>query len=115
MFKNEAMGVSLLIDAEESWMQDAADALVERLAEIQYQTNSRLQYAQMYRWDRLDYLKEQHQKANGGGYRSGYKLVRGAYMERMHEQKELGYPTPICASKAGTMPILMGRLDILDN
>ena len=102
--KAEAMGVSLLIDAEESWMQDAADELVERLMR-KYNTKRTVvcNTLQMYRWDRLDYLKDQHRKADGGGYRIGYKLVRGAYMEKENARaEEHGYPTPICASKADT-------------
>lgn len=102
--KAEAMGVSLLIDAEESWMQDAADELVERLMR-KYNTKRTVvcNTLQMYRWDRLDYLKEQHVKADLGGYRIGYKLVRGAYMEKENTRaEEQGYPTPICASKADT-------------
>lgn len=102
--KAEAMGVSLLIDAEESWMQDAADELVERLMR-KYNTKRTVvcNTLQMYRWDRLDYLKDQHRKADGGGYRIGYKLVRGAYMEKENARaEEYGYPTPICASKADT-------------
>ena len=102
--KAEAMGVSLLIDAEESWMQDAADELVERLMR-KYNTKRTVvcNTLQMYRWDRLDYLKEQHAKANVGGYRIGYKLVRGAYMEKENlRAEEMGYPTPICASKEET-------------
>jgi proline dehydrogenase len=58
---------------------------------------------QMYRWDRLDYLKGLHEKAKADGFYIGMKLVRGAYMEKEHERaKEKGYPTPICASKQAT-------------
>lgn len=102
--KAEAMGVSLLIDAEESWMQGAADELVERLMR-KYNTQRTVvcNTLQMYRWDRMDYLKDQHAKANAGGYRIGYKLVRGAYMEKENDRaKEKGYPTPICESKKAT-------------
>jgi proline dehydrogenase len=102
--KAEQMGVSLLIDAEESWMQDAADELVERLMR-KYNTKRTVvcNTLQMYRWDRMDYLKNQHEKANLGGYRIGYKLVRGAYMEKENDRaKEQGYATPICESKAAT-------------
>ena len=102
--KAEAMGVSLLIDAEESWIQDAADDLVERLMR-KYNTKRTVvcNTLQMYRWDRMEYLKEQHAKANAGGYRIGYKLVRGAYMEKENlRAEELGYATPICASKEET-------------
>ena len=102
--KAEAMGVSLLVDAEESWIQDAADDLVERLMR-KYNTKRTVvcNTLQMYRWDRMEYLKEQHAKANAGGYRIGYKLVRGAYMEKENlRAEELRYPTPICASKEDT-------------
>ena len=102
--KAEAMGVSLLIDAEESWMQGAADELVERLMQ-KYNTKRTVvcNTLQMYRWDRLNYLKEQHLKAQHGGYRIGYKLVRGAYMEKENTRaSEKGYTSPICKSKAET-------------
>ena len=85
-------------------MQDAADDLVERLMR-KYNTKRTVvcNTLQMYRWDRLKYLKDQHAKANAGGYRIGYKLVRGAYMEKENlRAEEMGYPTPICASKEKT-------------
>ena len=98
------MQVRLLIDAEESWMQDAADDLIEHLMK-KFNTERPYIYStlQMYRWDRLDYLKDQHRKAKEGGYYLGYKLVRGAYMEKENARaEEMGYPTPICASKEET-------------
>lgn len=102
--KTQQMQVRLLIDAEESWMQKAADDLVEYLMR-KYNSERPYIYStlQMYRWDRLDYLKEQHRLAKEGGYYLGYKLVRGAYMEKENARaEELGYRTPICASKAET-------------
>jgi proline dehydrogenase len=55
---------------------------------------------QIYRHDRLPYLKEQIDKAQAGGYLLGAKLVRGAYMEKERERaKELKYPSPIHANK----------------
>lgn len=102
--KTQKMEVRLLIDAEESWMQTAADALVEKLMR-KYNTERPYIYntLQMYRWDRMDYLKAQHQKAREGGYYLGYKLVRGAYLEKENERaNSLGYPTPICGSKEET-------------
>lgn len=96
--------VALLIDAEESWMQDAADDLVEEMMR-KYNKEKVIVFntLQMYRWDRLEYLKALHEKAKAEGFYIGMKLVRGAYMEKEHERaKEKGYPTPICASKQAT-------------
>ncbi len=96
--------VALLIDAEESWMQDAADDLIEEMM-LKYNKEQVIVFStlQMYRWDRLDYLKALHEKAKTEGFYIGMKLVRGAYMEKEHERaKEKGYPTPICTSKQAT-------------
>ena len=96
--------VPLLIDAEESWMQDAADDLIESMME-KYNTEKAIVFGtlQMYRWDRLDYLKNLHQRAEAKGYKIGMKLVRGAYMEKERERaKEKGYPSPICDDKQAT-------------
>ena len=96
--------VAVLIDGEESWMQDAADDLVTQMMK-KYNTEKPIVYntLQMYRHDRLDFLKEEHEKAKKDNYFLGYKLVRGAYMEKENDRaKEKGYQSPICASKALT-------------
>jgi proline dehydrogenase len=96
--------VALLIDAEESWMQDAADDLVADMMR-KYNKNKAIVYntLQMYRWDRLDYLKKLHEQAKTEGFHIGMKVVRGAYMEKENKRaEEMGYPTPICASKEAT-------------
>ena len=96
--------VPLLIDAEESWMQDAADDLIESLME-KYNKNKAIVFStlQMYRHDRLPYLKALHQRAKEKGFHIGMKLVRGAYMEKERERaKEKSYPSPICKDKAAT-------------
>ena len=96
--------VKLLIDAEESWMQDAADAIIEKMMQ-KYNTEKAIIFntLQMYRHDRLAYLKKIHQKAEKEGFFVGMKLVRGAYMEKEHERaNEKGYPTPICKDKPAT-------------
>ncbi len=96
--------IALLIDGEESWMQDAADDLCEAMM-VKYNKERPIVYntLQCYRWDRLDYLKEQHAKAKAGGYKLGFKVVRGAYMEKENDRaEEKGYPTPICESKSAT-------------
>jgi proline dehydrogenase len=96
--------VALLIDSEESWMQDAADSVIEEMMQ-KYNKLKPIVYntLQMYRWDRLDYLKKLHSKAKVAGFYIGMKLVRGAYMEKENERAiEMGYSTPICASKEAT-------------
>jgi proline dehydrogenase len=96
--------VALLIDGEESWMQDAADDLVEEMMR-KYNKEKAIVFntLQMYRWDRMDYLKGLHERANADGFFIGMKLVRGAYMEKENKRAhENGYPTPICASKKAT-------------
>ncbi len=96
--------VALLIDGEESWMQDAADELVEEMMR-KYNKEKAIVFntLQMYRWDRLDYLKALHDRANAGNFYVGMKLVRGAYMEKENKRaEENGYPTPICKSKQAT-------------
>jgi proline dehydrogenase len=96
--------VALLIDAEESWMQDAADGLVTEMMR-KYNKEKAIVYntLQMYRWDRLDYLKNLHQQAEAEGFYIGMKLVRGAYMEKENVRAiEKGYPTPICESKVAS-------------
>lgn len=96
--------VALLIDGEESWMQDAADDLVADMMR-KYNKEKAIVFntLQMYRWDRLDYLKKLHEQAKAENFYIGMKLVRGAYMEKEHKRaEEKGYPTPICASKEAT-------------
>ena len=96
--------VPILIDAEESWMQDAADALIEELMEA-YNKYKAIVFntLQMYRHDRMDYLKRVYAKAQEKGYHIGMKVVRGAYMEKERERaEEKGYRSPICDTKQAT-------------
>lgn len=102
--KAHDLDVSLLIDAEESWMQDAADDLVESMMR-KYNKKKPVVFntLQMYRWDRMDYLKSLHKKAKEEGFKIGIKVVRGAYLEKENERaEEMGYPTPMCPSKKAT-------------
>lgn len=90
-------GVKIFFDAEESWIQttldDMATAMMERYNQervVVYNT------FQLYRHDRLEFLKKSHQRARQNGYLLGAKLVRGAYMDKENERaKTMGYPTPI--------------------
>ncbi len=97
-------GIPVLIDAEESWMQDAADDIVEDLME-KYNKNEVIVFntIQAYRWNRLKYLKNLHQRAKVKKFKIGIKLVRGAYMEKERERAlKKGYKDPICANKNET-------------
>jgi len=96
--------VPLLIDAEESWMQEAADNLIEELMEI-YNKEKAIVFStlQMYRHDRMEYLEGLYKRAQEKGYHIGMKVVRGAYMEKERERaEEKGYDSPICVDKEAT-------------
>ncbi len=96
--KNE---VPLYVDAEESWIQNPLDEMVEEMM-AKYNRTSCIVFNtfQMYRCDRLDYLKQQIEKAKAGNYLLGAKLVRGAYMEKERERaEEMSYPSPIHKNK----------------
>lgn len=97
-----ASDVALYVDAEESWIQPAVDGLVERLMQRYNQQKPVIfTTAQLYRHDRLAFLRDALRKAQEGGYILGVKLVRGAYMEKERERaRRLGYPSPIHADKA---------------
>lgn len=94
----------LLIDAEESWMQNSADELIESLMQT-FNTEKTIVFntLQMYRKDRLPYLKKLKQKAEKNNFKVGIKLVRGAYMEKENERAtEKNYESPICINKVET-------------
>ena len=96
--------VEVLIDGEESWMQDAADDLVEEMMR-RYNKDVTIVYntLQMYRWDRFAYLKQLHERAKADGFKVGMKIVRGAYMEKERNRaEERGYASPICENKKAT-------------
>lgn len=91
----------LLIDAEESWIQDVIDRLAMKTME-EYNKEAPIIYntIQLYRHDKLEYLKECHKLAQEKGYVLAVKLVRGAYMEKEKERAdEMGYPSPIQPNK----------------
>ena len=96
--------IPLLIDGEESWMQDAADALVLEMMKT-YNKDQVLIYntLQAYRWDRMDYIKDLLEQSKYDGFKVGIKLVRGAYMEKERlRAKNYGYVSPICETKQAT-------------
>jgi proline dehydrogenase len=96
--------VQILVDGEETWMQDAADDVVERMME-KFNTKKAIIFntLQLYRWDRVPYLKALHLRAKEKGFHIGMKLVRGAYMEKEAKRaEEKGCKNPICESKQAT-------------
>lgn len=96
------LGVKIFIDAEESWIQDTIDRIVESMME-KYNRNGVIVYQtfQMYRHDRLAYLKASYETAKSLNFFLGAKLVRGAYMEKERERAiDRGYDSPIHIEKA---------------
>jgi proline dehydrogenase len=95
---------SVFVDAEETWIQKTIDAWAE---EMMAQFNGKIpvvyQTVQMYRHDRLAYLKTLIAKAEASNHIAGIKVVRGAYIEKENARaNELGYPTPMQPNKAAT-------------
>lgn len=94
----------ILVDAEETWMQTAADDLLEEMMR-KYNQERVIIYntLQCYRWDRLQYVKDLHKRGQNRNFKVGVKLVRGAYMEKENARAhKMDYPTPICENKEAT-------------
>ncbi len=96
--------VILMIDAEESWMQDAVDHLVNEMMEKYNKEKAYIwNTIQMYRTGRLEYMAQDLERAKSKNYFLGYKFVRGAYMEKERERAaEKNYPDPIQPTKEAT-------------
>ena len=94
-------GVKVLVDAEESWIQDSIDEIVLRMM-IKYNKHETIVFntSQMYRHDRLEYLEKLKNTAKKEGFLIGIKLVRGAYIEKENKRAlKNNYLSPICSSK----------------
>ncbi len=94
----------LFIDAEDSWIQDAIDRLaMEMMERFNRERPIIFNTIQLYRKDRLQYLKDSRRQAANDGFILAVKLVRGAYMEKEREHAaENGYESPIHETKADT-------------
>ncbi len=93
--------VRIFIDAEESWIQNAIDDLTTSMMR-KFNGEKAIVYntLQMYRWDRIAFLKQSYADAENGNYYLGLKIVRGAYMEKERElAEERGYSSPIQKDK----------------
>ncbi|GAA0543041.1 proline dehydrogenase family protein [Chitinophaga japonensis] len=94
--------IGLLIDAEESWIQQPVDDLADEMMQL-FNRQQVIVYNtfQLYRHDRLDFLQASFEKARQRDYLLGAKLVRGAYMEKERRRaEELEYASPIQPDKA---------------
>lgn len=97
-------GKIVFIDAEESWIQDPLDEITTAMMQ-KYNKGKFVVYntLQMYRWDRMDFLKKTFQHALDNGYWYGIKFVRGAYMEKERERAAtMNYKSPIQNTKEDT-------------
>lgn len=97
-------GIGILIDAEETWIQDPIDRLaIELMGEYNKEKVVVYNTYQLYRSDRLRFLELSHKIANEGHFILGAKLVRGAYMEKERARAAaMGYPSPIQVDKSST-------------
>jgi proline dehydrogenase len=96
--------VGVLIDAEDSWIQHPVDALVTKMM-MKYNQTVPVIYntAQLYRHDRLQFIKDNNEFAKKSQFTNGMKLVRGAYLEKERERAiEKNYPDPINPDKNAT-------------
>ncbi len=97
-------GIPVMVDAEECHYQQIIDDLCTRMMEL-YNKDRAIVFntLQMYRHDRLDYLKQAIGRAREKQYYTGFKLVRGAYMDQERERAgKMGYPSPIHPDKEST-------------
>jgi proline dehydrogenase len=97
-------GVPVMIDAEESWIQETIDDLAVEMMRL-FNKERVLIYNtyQLYRHDKLADLKADHLIASNSGYLLGVKMVRGAYMEKERRRAaEMGYTSPIQPDKKAT-------------
>jgi len=81
--KASEKNLKILIDAEESWIQDSIDSIVLMMMK-KYNKQKTIVFntVQMYRHDRLEYLKDLHNSSKQNDFEIGIKLVRGAYLEK---------------------------------
>jgi len=93
--------IPVFIDAEETWIQDSIDRItLSMMMKFNKEKAIVFNTLQMYRHDRIDFLKKAIEDTRKGNYHYGIKLVRGAYMEKERERAaQLGYPSPIQNSK----------------
>ncbi|MFI5194235.1 MAG: proline dehydrogenase family protein [Chitinophagales bacterium] len=96
--------VGILVDAVETWIQDPVDVLSIQMME-QFNKSEVIVFntVQLYRSDRLSFLRDMLEAALLKDFVLGVKLVRGAYMEKERARAEAQhYPSPIQENKEAT-------------
>ncbi|WP_222930321.1 proline dehydrogenase family protein [Larkinella punicea] len=77
------LNIGIVIDAEESWIQDTIDALTMQVMTVFNQKDAVVfNTVQLYRHDRLSFLERSFALAQNRNAILGVKIVRGAYMEK---------------------------------
>jgi len=96
-----AKNIGVLVDAEETWIQDPVDAItLLMMDELNKSKIVIYNTVQLYRHDRLQFLTDMLIAARDRNFILGAKLVRGAYMEKERKRaEELGYASPIQPDK----------------
>jgi len=99
-----AKNVGVLVDAEETWIQDPVDALTILMMDT-FNKDKVTVYntLQLYRWDRLKFLEDSYEAAAERNFVLGAKLVRGAYMDNERKRAaDMNYTSPIQPDKEST-------------
>ena len=111
----EKLSVNILIDAEESWLQDAIDQEVLMLMRGYNKSVARVHTTvQMYRKDRLAYIEQLIALAKQENFKIGIKLVRGAYIDKENKYAQShGIPSAICPNKNATDENFNKGLDLI--
>lgn len=111
------MDVKIMVDAEETWMQDAADDLViEMMKKYNQQKPIVWNTVQMYRTHRLEFLQKDLDIAREHNFYLGYKFVRGAYMEKERARAtQMNYPDPIQPTKQASDDNYNAGIDFVIN
>ena len=114
--------IGVLIDAEETWIQDPVDALTILMMDT-FNKSKQVVFntLQLYRHDRLEFLKDSYNAATERNFILGTKLVRGAYMEKERARAfEKNYPSPIQPDKEScdkdyneAVEFCLNRLDVI--
>lgn len=115
--KASAAGIPVMIDAEETWIQDTIDLLALNMMRL-FNTEKAIVYNtyQLYRTEKLQLLKLDAETAKAEHFILGAKLVRGAYMEKERTRADnMGYPSPIQQDKNATDVDFNAALDYCVN